>query len=188
MTSTVTPQITRAFSCKKWEISESKYPSALLQWDEDPWPVDAEVPLRLKDALSTSLLQRGTILFGDNPKEPDNSVMGRMRLRSLAKPSCLVQATDASAARRAFDASEHHWYMGLQWIFSVDLNTASHNDIVEFATEVYRDWTVPSVWPDYLRVLIEAGVDGCAAGIFCRTEEDLTTFTTELIASFEASA
>lgn len=143
--------------------------------------VDAHVPEQIVDALAACLLNHGTVLFADNSKNSTNEEVGLLRLGLIGKQSSLVKAADQDQVQNAFDARSHDWSMGAQWLMSVDLDLASKSDIVDFATSLYKNWQVPSQWPDFLKVLIEAGVDGDAAGVFCKTASTLEDITTDLI-------
>ena len=60
--------------------------------------------------------------------------------------------------------------MAAQWIV-VGAQDGSSTRIVDVIRTLLEDWSLPNDWPPDVSAVIQAGVDGDAAGCHCRTRE-----------------
>jgi hypothetical protein len=79
----------------------------------------------------------------------------------------------------AFESGAHDWSMAAQWIV-VAARDGDGTGPLDVVRSLLEDWMVPAEWPAAVSAIIQAGVDGDAAGCHFRTPEIEREFRTAL--------
>lgn len=171
------------FDRHKWRISQSSFPTTLLEWEENVKLVDAGVPQAIQSAICDGLLQFGTILYADSNPENAHRVMSRLVTWRWLKRTIIpiVSAKNHDDGVKAFDADGFDWTQAAQWI--IVINNQSGNTpvtIKSMMTYIFKHWAIPKTWPADVIAIIQAGVDGDAAAISCKDAETLERVKTAI--------
>lgn len=178
MSERVAIEIKETFDHASARVVDTPRPHVLLTWDVEPDPIDAGAPETIQAVLAGALLTFGAMLFLDTEPPRGADVRATLTLRRgwwdiLPRRSPLVRADTMETARRAFDATGHSWAQAAQWIVVVERDAAVDEAVAGFVERLHVDWAVPEVWPEPVRLLVEAGNDGDMASLIGRDEAAL---------------
>jgi len=166
-------ELRRLFDRSLWQVASGGPPSGstvLLAWTVEPDPVDAGMPPAIQQVVAEALCDLGPCWFAAD--EEERSVATLELRRRLAREKALIFRADrAEDLRPAFESGSHDWSMGAQWIVVGAKSGPSADRIVPVLRSLLEKWELPVDWPADVSAIIQAGVDGDAAGCHCRTEE-----------------
>jgi hypothetical protein len=178
MSSTATIEVRRRFDSRSWQVAArgpASAPALLVTWQVQPEPVDAAVPPLIQAVLAEALCSLGPCWFaGDLGSGAPVATLSLRRGLSL-RQAAIFRAERAAELLPAFEAGAHDWSMAAQWIV-VASGPSKVADVLPLVEVLLRDWKLPADWPDEVPLIVQAGVDGDAAGCHCRTpqiEKDL---------------
>ena len=135
-----------------------------------PEPVDAGIPPAIQAVLAEALCEVGPCWFaGDDDLRPPVTTLELRRTLHRRKVA-IFRAEHAADLLGAFEAGSHDWSMAAQWIVVGAKGAASSDAILSVLRHVLESWELPTAWPADVSAIIQAGVDGDAAGCHCRTE------------------
>jgi hypothetical protein len=169
-----TIEIRKRFDSTRWQVAPEDAhlgSTFLVTWTVQPEPVDAGIPPDIRTALADALCSQGACWFpGD---EGSGAPVARARLqRQLACREALIfRADDGSQLLPAFESGAHDWSMAAQWIVVGTSDDRSNDRIVAVLKTLLEEWKLPQDWPADVSAIIQAGVDGDAAGCHCRTRD-----------------
>jgi hypothetical protein len=167
-------ELRRLFDRSRWQVASGGPPSGstvLLAWTVLPDPVDAGIPPAIRAVVAEALCDLGPCWFAAD--EGDGSPVATLVLRRrLARGKALIFRADrAEELRAAFESGSHDWSMGAQWIVVGAKSAPSGDRILPVLRSLLETWELPVGWPADVSAIIQAGVDGDAAGCHCRTQE-----------------
>ena len=91
--------------------------------------------------------------------------------RGLSRRQAMIfRAERAAELLPAFEAGAHDWSMAAQWIV-VASGPFTVKDVLRLIETLLGDWELPADWPEQVPLIVQAGVDGDAAGCHCRTPQ-----------------
>lgn len=163
----------RHFGPKDWQIAPRRPeagPTLLLTWQVEPEPVDAGIPLAIQLVLAEALCSVGFCWFAADAGS--GTSIGALTLRrGLSRQRAeIFRAEKGPDVLPAFDSGAHNWSMAAQWIV-VSGSAAGENVILALMKTLLEQWELPADWPADVPVIVQAGVDGDAAGCHFRTSE-----------------
>ena len=82
----------------------------------------------------------------------------------------IFRAERAAELLPAFEAGAHDWSMAAQWIV-VASGPFTVKDVLRLMETLLEDWKLPADWPEEVPLIVQAGVDGDAAGCHCRSSQ-----------------
>jgi hypothetical protein len=167
-------EIRRQFDANAWQVTSPGPPSGatvLLTWTVEPEPVDAGVPPAILAVLGEAFAALGPCWFAGDDGSAAPVATVRLRRGISSRKSPIFRVDRASALSAAFDSGAHNWSLGAQWIVIGAGDSAADDQIVDVIHTLLEDWQLPGDWPAEVSAIIQAGVDGDAAGCHCRTHE-----------------
>ena len=167
-------ELRRSFDRSRWQVGSGGPPSGstvLLTWTVEPDPVDAGIPPAIQQVVAEALCDLGPCWFAAD--EGEGSPVATLELRRrLARGKALIcRADQAEDLRPAFESGSHDWSTGAQWIVVEAESDTSGDRILPVLRSLLEKWELPVDWPADVSAIIQAGVDGDAAGCHCRTQE-----------------
>lgn len=165
-------EVRRNFDPVRWQVAAPTSDSGatlLLTWTAQPQSLDAGVPLPVRTVLAQALCAVGACWFaGDAGGElPVATLTLRRKLERRQVP--VFRADRPAELLPAFESGAHDWSMGAQWIVVGERDGGSDEPFVGLLKRLFEDWTLPQAWPREVAVIVQAGVDGDAAGCHCPT-------------------
>jgi hypothetical protein len=166
-------EVRKHFDPTRWQVASDAHlaSSFLVTWRVQPEPVDAGIPPGIRTVLAEALCAIGACWFpGD---EGSGAPVATVRLhRQLGSRKTLIfRADDGSQLLPAFESGAHDWSMAAQWIVVGPGDDRSNDRMVAVLKTLLEDWKLPDDWPSDVSAIIQAGVDGDAAGCHCRTRD-----------------
>ncbi len=169
----VTIELKRHFDPGPWQIACRRAedgPTLLLTWKLETDPVDGGIPPQVQLVLAEALCSLGACCFaGDAGSGTSIGTLTLRRGMSRRKTEIFRVETPADLAP-AFDSGAHDWSMAAQWIV-VSASAAGSGTVLALLKTLLDQWELPANWPLGVPVIVQAGVDGDAAGCHCRTPE-----------------
>ena len=168
-----TIELRTRFDSRNWQIAArgpDAAPTLLVTWQVEPEPVDAGVPPLIQTVLTEALCRLGACWFaGDLGSATPVATLPLRRGLSL-RQAMIFRAERAAELLPAFDAGAHDWSMAAQWIV-VASGPFTVKDVLPLIETLLGDWELPADWPAEVRLIVQAGADGDAAGCHCRTTQ-----------------
>jgi hypothetical protein len=94
-----------------------------------------------------------------------------LRRSFRVRSASIFRADGATDLLRAFESGSHDWSMAAQWVVVAAKGGASRDGILAVLQHLLELWELPADWPADVSAIIQAGVDGDAAGCHCRTQQ-----------------
>ena len=167
-------ELRRLFDRSVWQVASGgplSGSTVLLAWTVEPDPVDAGIPPAIQPVIAEALCDLGPCWFAADEGEVSPVATLELR-RKLARGKALIFRADrAEDLRAAFESGSHDWSMGAQWIVVGAKSNPSGDGILPVLRSLLEKWELPVGWPADVSAIIQAGVDGDAAGCHCRTQE-----------------
>jgi len=166
-------EVRRHFDANAWQLAAPAAGSTLLvTWTVVPEPPDAGLPAAIQPVLAEALCALGPCWFAGDPGSGQPVARVRLRRHILAREALIFRADRPQDLLPAFDSGAHDWSMAAQWIaVGASSGGAAHERVVEVLESLLERWELPGDWPADVPAIIQAGVDGDAAGCHCRTRE-----------------
>jgi len=169
----VTIELNRQFDPGRWQIAgrrDEGGPTLLMTWELETDPVDAGMPREVQTVLAEALCSLGFCCFAGDPGS--GTSIGPLTLRRglSRRRTEILRAERAADLLPAFDSGAHDWSMAAQWIVVSAPGTA-RDTVLALLKGLLDQWELPAEWPAVVPVIVQAGVDGDAAGCHCRTPE-----------------
>lgn len=167
-------EVRRHFDATAWQVASSGGSSGstlLVTWSVEPEPVDAGVPPAIRMVLAEALSALGPCWFAGD-EDVGIPVATLLVSRGLSWQKTFVFRADRPQdLHAAFESGTHNWSMGAQWLVVGSAHSTSNDGVVGVIRTLLEDWNLPKRWPAEVSAIIQAGVDGDAAGCHCRTQE-----------------
>jgi hypothetical protein len=96
---------------------------------------------------------------------------GASASRLAWRRALIFRAVDGSQLLPAFESGAHDWSMAAQWIVAGPSDDRSNDRIAAVLKTLLEEWKRPDDWPSDVSAIIQASVDGEAAGCHCRTRD-----------------
>jgi hypothetical protein len=167
-------EIRQQFDAKAWQVASPGPPSGatvLLTWTADPEPVDAGVPPAVLAVLGETFVALGPCWFAGDEGSGTPVAAVRLRRGISSRKSPLFRVDRPGDLTAAFEAGAHDWSQAAQWIVIGAGDSAAGDRIIDVIRTLLQDAELPGDWPAEVSAIIQAGVDGDAAGCHCRTHE-----------------
>jgi hypothetical protein len=165
-------EVRQHFDAIAWQVAASRAPASatfLLTWTVTPEPVDAGIPSPVRDVLAEALCAVGPCWFAGDADGRAPVTTLRLRRGVSSRTAPIFRVDRAEDLRPAFESGAHDWSMAAQWI--VVAADGERDRVIDVLRTLLEDWNLPDDWPPDVSAIIQAGVDGDAAGIHCRTQE-----------------
>jgi hypothetical protein len=166
-------EVRRHFDAIAWQVAASRAPASatfLVTWTVMPEPVDAGIPSSVRDVLAEALCAVGSCWFAGDEDSGVPVTTVRLRRALSLRTAPIFRVDRAEGLRPAFESGAHDWSMAAQWIV-VAAGDGERARVIDVLRTLLEDWNLPGDWPPDVSAIIQAGVDGDAAGCHCRTQE-----------------
>jgi hypothetical protein len=167
-------ELRKHFDAKRWQVaSEDAHLDStfLVTWTVHPEPVDAGIPPGIRTVLAEALCSVGACWFAGDEGSGEPVATTRLHRQLASRKTLIFRADDGSQLLPAFESGAHDWSMAAQWIVVGASNDRSNDRIVAVLKTLLEEWKLPDDWPSDVSAIIQAGVDGDAAGCHCRTRD-----------------
>jgi hypothetical protein len=180
-------EIRRHFDSTAWQVASVSTASGstlLLTWTVEPEPVDAGIPAAIRPVLAEALCGLGPCWFAGDEGSGAPVAMLPLRRKLLRRQAPIFRVERASDLWPAFESGTFDWSMAAQWIVVGAKAGGDSDRILEVLRSLLEEWKLPVAWPEGVSAIIQAGVDGDAAGCHCPTRD----LERELLESLERRA
>lgn len=171
--SSKTIELRRRFDPRNWQIAArgpDAAPTLLVTWQVEPEPVDAGVPPLIQTVLSEALCGVGPCWFAGDLGSATPVATLSLRRGLSRRQAMIFRAESAVELLPAFESGAHDWSMAAQWIV-VASGLFTVKDVLRLIETLLEDWELPADWPEEVPLIVQAGVDGDAAGCHCRSPQ-----------------
>ena len=177
------------FDAAQWQVS-STVPEgssfALLTWTVVPEPIDAGAPPIVQQILAETLCHLGVNWFGSDEVSRSPGISVRVRRGPIQRIIRIARAEQPADVLSAFNTGTHDWSMAAQWIVVTERPLREGDQLKPLLVRLFEDWNLPAVWPPGVLAIVQAGVDGDGAGIYCRSRDIDDVFRKDLQRTSEA--
>jgi hypothetical protein len=133
--------------------------------------VDAGIPPGIRTVLAEALCSLGPCWFPGDEESGAPVATVRLRRQLAWRKALIFCADDVGQLLPAFESGAHDWSMAAQWILVGAGDDRSNDRIMAVLKTLLEEWKLPDDWPSDVSAVIQAGVDGDAAGCHCRTRD-----------------
>jgi hypothetical protein len=165
-------ELRKHFDSTRWQVaSEDAHLGStfLITWTVEPEPVDAGIPPGIGTVLAKALCSVGPCWFPGDEGSGAPVATARLHRQLTWREALIFRADEGSQLLPAFESGAHDWSMAAQWIVVGASDDRSNDRMVAVLKTLLEEWKLPDVWPSHVSAIIQAGVDGDAAGCHCRT-------------------